>query len=42
VEHICIYVCADDSDLRDRNTVNKNLLNSCMEGGVKVNELVNI
>jgi hypothetical protein len=36
VEHICICVCADDSDLRvkNRNTINKNLLDSSVEGGV--------
>jgi len=44
VEHISIYVCADDSDLRvkNMNTINKTLLDGSMEGGVKINELVNI
>jgi nickel-dependent lactate racemase len=43
-EHKNICVCADDSDLRVKNmdTINKNLLDSSLEGGVKVNELVNI
>lgn len=41
MEHINICACADDSDLRVKNTINKNLLYSSMEGGVKVNELVN-
>jgi hypothetical protein len=43
VEHISICVYAD-SDLRvkNMNTINKNLLDSSIEGGVKVNELVNM
>jgi hypothetical protein len=44
VDHISIYVCAVDSDLRvkNMNTINKNLLDSSLEAGVKVSELVNI